>query len=88
MEIHAFKTDDVEKKLNDIMSAFCVLSFALNGLRDLNTIHNDEIMAFDYIIRDARMKAISLADGFKPILTSCDERIVLLFGTQEEDMDS
>ncbi len=39
MEIFAFRTDGVEYKLYDILSAFNALSFAVNGLRYMDRIN-------------------------------------------------
>ena len=53
MEIFAFKTDGVEYKLYDILSAFNALSFAVNGLRYMDRIKEDELSGFEYILKDA-----------------------------------
>lgn len=82
MEIFAFKTDGVEYKLNDILSAFNALSFAINGLRYMDRIKEDELFGFEYILKDVIKKTELLVQGMKPILVNNDNRIVLLLGTE------
>ena len=85
MELFAFRTDGVEYKLYDILSAFNDLSFAVNGLRYMDRINEDELSGFEYILKDAIKKAELLVQGMKPILVNNDERIVLLMGTQVKE---
>ncbi|HPF07934.1 MAG TPA: hypothetical protein PK293_17960 [Spirochaetota bacterium] len=85
MELFAFRTDGVEYKLYDILSAFNALSFAVNGLRYMDRIKEDELFGFEYILKDAIKKAELLVQGMKPILVNNDERIVLLLGTQVKE---
>ncbi len=87
MEIFAFRTDSVEYKLYDILSAFNALSFAVNGLRNMSRINEDELSAFEYILKDAIKKTGTLVQGMKPILVNNDERIILLLGTQVKEED-
>ena len=85
MELFAFRTGAVEYKLYDILSAFNALSFAVNGLRYMDRIKEDELFGFEYILKDAIKKAELLVQGMKPILVNNDERIVLLLGTQVKE---
>ena len=85
MELFAFRTDGVEYKLYDILSAFNAISFAVNGLRYMDRIKEDELSGFEYILKDAIKKAELLVQGMKPILVNNDERIVLLMGTQVKE---
>ena len=85
MEIFAFKTDGVEYKLYDILSAFNALSFAVNGLRYMDRIKEDELSGFEYILKDAIKKAGALVQGMKPILVNNDDRIVILPGKEVKE---
>ena len=85
MELFAFRTDGVEYKLYDILSAFNAISFAVNGLRYMDRIKEDELSGFEYILKDAIKKAELLVKGMKPILVNNDERIILLLGTQVKE---
>ena len=83
MELLAFNTEGVEYKLYDIMSAFQALIFAVNGLKNMNLIKENELSGFEYIIRDACNKTDALIQGMKPVLVGNDRRIVLVFGENE-----
>src|SRR5512145_2034415 len=85
MEVHAFDTDNVEYKLNDILSAFNAMTFAVNGLMNLRLINNDQFAGLEYILRDAQNKAEALVMGLKPILAENDKRIVLLFCDESDE---
>lgn len=84
MEIFAFRTEGVEYKLYDIMSSLNLLAFAVNGLKNMERIKQDELSGFTFLLDDAIKKAGTLVQGMKPILVNNDDRIVLLLGTQEK----
>ena len=85
MEVFAFTTDDVEFKLYDILSSFRIIDFALTGLHAMKLIKEDDLCAFNAVLRSAIGKTESLVDGMKPILLGQDKRIVLLYGEVVED---
>ena len=84
MEVLSFRTEGVEYKLYDIMSALNVLTFAVNGLRLMEWINEDELMGFEYVLRNARLKTDALIQGMKLILVNNDKRVVLLFSEESE----
>ena len=74
MEIFAFNTEGVEYKLYDIMSAFQALKFAVNGLKNMNRVNDDELTGFELILREAYRKSDELIVSMKPILVGCDKK--------------
>jgi len=82
MEIFAFRTEGVEYKLYDKMSSLNLLAFAVNGLKNMERIKEDELSGFLFLLNDALKKTGLLVNGMKPILVNNDDRIVLLMGKQ------
>lgn len=87
MEVHAFNTDNVEGKLNDIAAALNAMYFAVLGLKNLNLISDMQLSAFDYIIRDAKVKAESLVYELKPVLTDSINKIILLYCSENDNTE-
>ena len=83
MEIHSFNTTDVEYKLYKISGAIETMKFAMEGLRLRMQITDNELNGFNTVLSDAAERAKDLINSLKPVLTGRDERIVLLFTTQD-----
>ncbi|GEM_PF-921167 len=88
MEVMAFRTDSVEYKLYDIMSALLITNLAVAGLAERKLINSDQLRGFEYIILDACRKTDDLINGLKPVLVGEDKRIVMLFGEQAPEEDT
>jgi len=82
MEIHTFNTTDVEYKLYKINGAIEAMKYAVEGLRLRMQINDKELNGFYTVLSDAAERTTDLINSFKPVLTGRDERIVLLFTTQ------
>ena len=49
--------------------------FTVNGLKIFDQIDNEELSSFEYIIRDARIKASGLNKGLRPVWFQDNEKI-------------